>query len=240
VSETGGPGGPGQARLPLEKQSVVHVGDAAGGPVSLDALFRPAPRGDSADAAPAGRGGIVLAPPHPLYGGSMASPVLTQLAFAAAGAGLASLRFDWRGVGASSGAASGDAADHDTDYAAALAHLAETVEGPLVAAGYSAGAAAAARVAAGSARVEGLLLVAPPPAMVDGGTVARFRGRLLIVVGEEDGLAPAATLRGWVEARPAARLVTLPDVDHFFAAGLSELAAAAATWLAGGRDPGGG
>ena len=68
--------------------------------------------------------GVLLAPPHPLYGGSLEAPVLSELAWAAAQAGLASLRFNWRGVGASAGAPSGAAADADADYGSALDHLA--------------------------------------------------------------------------------------------------------------------
>ena len=48
-------------------------------------------------------GGAVIAPPHPLYGGSMDSPVVTELAQACARADFASLRFNWRGAGASAG-----------------------------------------------------------------------------------------------------------------------------------------
>ena len=51
--------------------------------------------------------GVVVAAPHPLYGGSMDSPVVNEIAYAARKAGLASLRFNWRGVGASAGAISG-------------------------------------------------------------------------------------------------------------------------------------
>src|ERR1700752_3812022 len=106
--------------------------------------------------------GALVAPPHPLYGGSMTSPVVGEVAFGCQRAGCATLRFEWRGVGASAGRPSGDAADADADYAAALAHLADTVTGSLLAAGYSFGAAAALRVAHRHPRVRRLVLVAPP------------------------------------------------------------------------------
>ena len=66
--------------------------------------------------------GVVIAAPHPLYGGSMDSPAVNEIAYAAGKAGLASLRFNWRGVGASAGAISGEADDADADYRAALQH----------------------------------------------------------------------------------------------------------------------
>ena len=54
--------------------------------------------------APGSSQGAVIAPPHPLYGGSIESPVLNEIAYACTKAGIANLRFNWRGVGASTGA----------------------------------------------------------------------------------------------------------------------------------------
>ena len=73
--------------------------------------------------APGSNQGAVIAPPHPLYGGSIESPVLNEIAYACGKAGLASMRFNWRGVGASTGTPSGEAADADADYRAALVHM---------------------------------------------------------------------------------------------------------------------
>jgi len=174
--------------------------------------------------------GAVLAPPHPLYGGSLESPVLTELAYACTKAGLASLRFNWRGVGASAGAPSGAAADADQDYGSALEHLAETVNGPLVAGGYSFGAAAAVRAAA-AARVDRLLLVAPPPALVRPEALAGLARRALVLVGEYDAIAPARELAAAFERAPQVTLHVIPHADHFFGEGLAELARLAAEWL---------
>jgi len=185
-------------------------------------------------AAPGVSRGAVLAPPHPLYGGSLESPVLTELAWACTKAGLASLRFNWRGVGASAGAPSGAAADADADYGSALEHLADSVGGPLVAGGYSFGSAAALRAAAASARIDGLVLVAPPPALVAPAAIAGAGRRTLVLVGEYDTIAPARDLRAACERAPHVELHVVPHADHFFAEGLAEVGRLAAAWLEAG------
>lgn len=212
-----------EGRIAEERPVVISGPVAHSDRVCLDGLYR---AGASLSA-----GAVLIAPPHPLYGGSMESPVVTELGFAAARAGLASLRFDWRGAGASSGTPSGEVRDHDADYAAALEHLADTCPGPLCAAGYSAGAAAAARVGARAPRVTGLLLVAPPPAMIDAGALEAFRGRVLLVTGEHDRIAAPDALRALALRLTAARVACVAEADHFFGVGLSELGRVATHWL---------
>jgi len=163
--------------------------------------------------------GAVIAPPHPLYGGSMDSPVVNELAHACDRAGVASLRFNWRGVGASAGEPSGDEGDADADYGASLEQIAETVPGALVACGYSFGAAAAARAAAREPRVTHRVLVAPPPSLLDAAALAAFPGHTLILVGEADALAPADDLEALTEGHGRLAVVRVPEADHFFAFG---------------------
>jgi alpha/beta superfamily hydrolase len=176
-------------------------------------------------------GGVVIAPPHPLYGGSMDSPVVTEIAWACARTGLASLRFNWRGVGASGGVSSGDPEDARADYAAAIEQLASTVGGRLFAAGYSFGAAAAALAAAPDPHVRGLILVAPPPSMLDRAALAARPRDVLILTGEHDSLAPVATLEAIAEELPRARFARIEEADHFFGAGLAQLGKEITRWL---------
>jgi len=139
-----------------------------GAPWALEGIFT--------GVAGADPGGAVVAAPHPLYGGSMDSPVVAELAWACQSAGYATVRFNWRGVGASGGEVSGDPALADSDYAAALDYLEETAPGPILAAGYSFGAAAAVRVAHTRPRVRRLVLVSPPPALLDARALGGVRG----------------------------------------------------------------
>ncbi len=191
---------------------------------ALDALYR-------AGIGPE-TGGAVIAPPHPLYGGSMHSPVVTEVAFACEKAGLASLRFDWRGVGGSAGQPSGEVSDALEDYTAALDFLEESVTPPLVAAGYSYGGATAA-IAGARTTVRRLLLVSPPPAMMDATPLRGFHGKIFIAVGENDTISPPAELEALVRDLDHVTFEVLDDTDHFFAMGpgLKDLGKLASSWL---------
>jgi alpha/beta superfamily hydrolase len=197
---------------PVEKAVAVpgRAGEPALGGVYLNAAGEP-------------RGGAVVAPPHPLYGGSMDHPVVNELSWACSSAGFASLRFDWRGVGASTGTPSGEAAHANADYGAALDHVCETVEGALVACGYSFGAGAALRASAGQPRVRRLVLVAPVPALTDPDILRGFGGSVLAICGARDGLAPPAEVESLLACAADARVVVVPDADHFFSVGLAAI-----------------
>jgi alpha/beta superfamily hydrolase len=204
----------------LEKAVAIALGE---GRFALDGIFAGAPSLTG--------GGAVIAPPHPLYGGSMDSPVVSELAYACEKIGIASLRFNWRGVGGSAGAPSGEVADADADYRATLAHLEETVPGPVLACGYSFGAAAALRVAVTRPRVTRLILVSPPLALLDPAALTRFAGPALVITGENDAFAPPAGLEQILTSAPRARLEVVPEADHFFMVGLVEIGRAASAWL---------
>lgn len=176
-------------------------------------------------------GGALVAPPHPLYGGNLESPVVGEVAHACVQAGQASVRFNWRGVGASAGERSGELSDAMADYRAALLHLADTVEGPLLAAGYSFGAIAGLRVGSEHPRVERMVLVCPPGAMLDRDALASFPGRTLVVAGGRDELAPPAGLESLLDPERTT-LEVIPEADHFFMDGLAALGRIVSGWLA--------
>src|SRR5262249_9151484 len=111
-------------------------------------------------AAPAG---VVVSHPHPLYGGDMDNSVVTAAVEACAAQGLATLRFNFRGVGASKGAW-GEARGERAAVRAALALLGQHLpaNARLALAGYSFGASTSSRVAAAGPSLAGLALIAPP------------------------------------------------------------------------------
>lgn len=224
---------------PFERPATILLPETPGLPAgsSLDGLWLPArppsaedPDADAAAAVPA-RGGAIVAAPHPLMGGSMDSPVATELGLAASDAGYVSLRFNWRGVGASAGRPSGEMADADADTLAALDFMLASVEGGVVACGYSWGSLAVFRTCSEAQRVKKLVLVAPPPSLLDRARLERSGKPTLIVTGDRDDYVPLDELRKLVDGLAQVQLVVLPGVDHFFMLGLLELGRCVRSWL---------
>ena len=196
---------------------------------TLEAVFVPSTH----DAATA-----VMAPPHPLYGGNLANPVVSEIADACQRTGLASLRFNWRGVGASAGAVSSEPEIGVSDYTAALAYVESHSQGAIVACGYSFGAASGASAARKSERVKALLLVAPPVVMLNVDALKSFEGPVLLVAGDQDSFAPRQELEAISQELKAGELVLLEGTDHYFATGLPQLGRAAEDFLQRVVSPG--
>jgi alpha/beta superfamily hydrolase len=198
----------------------LRIEPLAGG-VALDAVYVPGP---SAAA--------VVAPPHPLYGGRMDNPVVTEIVAGLGVARSASLRFDWRGVGRSEGTPSGDLDAACADYAAALAGLAARHPGPYLGTGYSFGAVTALAVASLDPHLARLVLVSPPVGMTPLDRFAGFDRDILVVVGGEDDLAPLDRVRASFAAMPRARIEIIDGADHFFALdGLDRIGPLVARWV---------
>ncbi len=182
-------------------------------------------------AAPAGaRLGVVICHPHPLYGGDMDSPVVARIVEVCAGRGMATLRFNFRGVGASTGSHDEGRGEQD-DTRACLEHLRHALGAGARAAvaGYSFGAAIAAGVAAKDP-VAGLALVAPPLRVAQVRPLPRLTGPVLVVVGAEDQYCPPAALAALRAGMPAATVVVVEGADHFFFGSLAPLGDAVGAW----------
>jgi alpha/beta superfamily hydrolase len=145
--------------------------------------------------------------------------------------GFVSLRFNWRGVGASAGTASGEAADADVDYCAALDFMHESVEGPIIGCGYSWGAATAVRACLDRPRVQKLVLISPPPSMLESSVLTSCGKALLVIVGDRDQYAPVDALRETLDGVERTKLIVLEGIDHFFMTGLAEISRDIRNWL---------
>jgi len=174
--------------------------------------------------------GVVICHPHPLYGGDMENPVVVRVQEVCAGLGLATLRFNFRGVGASGGVHGGGVGEQD-DAAAALDALAKAMGGGTLAiAGYSFGSRIAALVGSRDGRVGGIALIAPPLAMSDFGFLEDIRVPTLAVAGTRDQYCPSDEFARFTAARPWIKAATIEGADHFFFGKLFPLGEAVAAW----------
>ena len=163
----------------------------------------------------------------------MDNPVVVHVARALAAAGLAALRFNFGGAGASEGAY-GQGREEQRDVAAATVALAARIpEGsPLAIAGYSFGAWVGTLAAQELPRVARVVAVAPPLAFFAWELGPRLRQPLDVVVGDRDQYCPADALERFVAAYDV-RAEVIPGADHFLD-GLEARVAAAVVRLVGG------
>jgi len=183
--------------------------------------------------AEAPRGGLVICHPHPLYGGDMDNPVVLRAAEVARESGLATLRFNFRGVGASTGAHDRGEGEQD-DVRAALAALRSRLPAgrPLGLAGYSFGAWVSSRVAAPEA-LSALCLIAPPLAMFDLAAFDPGPLALLLVAGTQDPYCPLPDFDGLASRLPGAAAARIEGADHFFFGKLFPMGEAVRGWARG-------
>ena len=174
---------------------------------------------------------VILSHPHPLYGGEMNNPVLTTLAEVYRRLGYNTLRFNFRGIGASEGAYDDGRGESD-DLRAAAAYLAGLGKTVTDLAGYSFGAWINLRLDPPLSTVRRQLLVAPPAAFMEFGMITEPPPELVIITGDQDRIAPPALLREQAPHwHPDARLLILPEADHFYSGALERLATLATTAL---------
>jgi alpha/beta superfamily hydrolase len=165
------------------------------------------------------RAGIVLCHPHPLYGGSMETIVPATLFSALPTMAVTAVRFNFRGVGASTGShTGGDAEVHDVQ--AALEHLATIVPAgtPIIMQGWSFGAVMALSLT--DDRIAAWFGVAPPlqhgigPGTAAAGADPR---RKVVAIGRQDRVCGPAVLEPILETWVNTRAETIEGADHFFA-----------------------
>jgi alpha/beta superfamily hydrolase len=161
------------------------------------------------------RGIAVVAHPLPTHGGTMRNPLVAAIARACADRGLYALRFNFRGTEGSDGEFSGGR-EEAADLAAAVAEAEQVAAGkPLLVAGFSFGALMVLRWLAQGGKPAAYSLLGLPLRSVSLAeqTLPPVPDGTFIVQGEHDQFGTAAELR---TALPRARVVEIPEVDHFF------------------------
>jgi alpha/beta superfamily hydrolase len=175
--------------------------------------------------------GVVITHPHPLYGGDMHNNVVAAIARVYRQKGYTTLRFNFRGVGNSQGSY-GDGLGEQEDVRAAISYLADMSISQIDLAGYSFGAWVNALSIINEPQLANMIMVSPPLAFIDFGSISGLSSLRLIVTGSRDDIAPPDLIRtsyaGW---NAEAKFEVINGADHFYAGYLDKLEAILAVYL---------
>lgn len=163
------------------------------------------------------RGLAVVCHPHPPSGGTLDNKVVQTVARACLGLGWASVRFNFRGIGASEGAWDEGHGEVDDALAviAAWRGRPEFARLPLVLAGFSFGAYVAVEAAhrlPAEAKPLRIVLVGPS---TEKQQVRNVPDDTLVIHGGSDDVVPLAATLAWAGPQNLP-VVVFPGVGHFF------------------------
>ncbi len=159
--------------------------------------------------------GVVITHPHPLYGGDMTNIVVETIRNAYQKTGHTTLRFNFRGMGKSTGSYD-DGNGEQADVVAAFNFLKEKNMQAIDLAGYSFGSWVIAqmidRIAADS-----VLMVSPPATMMKFEPASAIPNLKLVITGSRDEYAPPDVVEKLVHTwNPDADFSIINGADHFF------------------------
>jgi len=165
---------------------------------------------------PAATRAAVVCHPHPQYGGDMDNTIVLATAGALHRRGIATLRFDFRGVGRSEGRY-GEGLGEVDDARAAVERLREELpNAPIALGGYSFGAMVALLAGHDHAEVDRLFAIALPASMFDVSPIAASTKPKLFLFGDRDPYCPGAALEAIVKGLAGENeLRRLNGADHF-------------------------
>lgn len=197
-----------------------HV-DLYGPAGRLEALFR-----ELQDPA----GVAVVCHPHPLGGGTLHNKVVFRAARGLENANVATLRFNFRGVGTSGGKHDqGDGEQDDVVSAIEWARRGHPGK-KLFVGGFSFGAWVASRAACEIADVAAIFLIGTPVNKYDFGHLQHCDKPKLFLHGTEDEHGDVNKLEKLVEDMPNAESVIVTGADHFFTKQLEAVEETMRSW----------
>jgi alpha/beta superfamily hydrolase len=179
----------------------------------------------------------VVCHPHPAHGGTMHTKVVFRVAQALGDLGFPALRFNFRGVGRSTGAYDEGNGERE-DVRAALDELARRFPGiPICLAGFSFGTWVGLPIGCAASRVRQLIGVGVPTSLLATDELAGCDKPKLIAQGGEDQYGPQSSLLPWYDALPEPKsLAIVPGADHFFTGREQELQTAILSYFRSGAS----
>ncbi len=180
------------------------------------------------------RGVALVCHPHPLGGGTMHNKVVYRAAAGLLEAGLVTLRFNFRGVGASSGEHDGGDGEKD-DVRDALNYLTESYPNqPITLAGFSFGSRVGTEVALEDERIVRIISIGTAVDKYDFSYMKNCRKPILFVHGDEDEFGSIENLNSLVSLvaeNADTKLVVFKNCGHFFDEHLNQLKDAIHDWV---------
>lgn len=200
----------------LTRETPVFIDGPAG---QLEALYL-----DLADA----KGVALICHPNPVQGGTMLNKVVSTLQRTARDAGLITLRFNYRGIGASAGTSEASAVEIEDAQAAANWLIGRHPDLPLTLLGFSFGGYVAAnlggRLEASGTSLKHLFLIAAAASRLKDQSVLPQQCPVTIIQPETDEVIDPQMVYDWSAAlvRPH-ELLKVAECGHFFHGKLTDL-----------------
>lgn len=174
---------------------------------------------------------VVATHPHPLYGGDMHNTAPAAIARVLPEKGIGVLRFNFRGVGASTGA-HGEGKAEVADVAAALDWVSTEHPGvPVFLAGYSFGADVALSTV--HPALSGWFAIAAPLRIFDAFAAADDPRSKMLAVPAHDQYRDPASAETFTSDWANTAQVTLPGCDHFLAGAAQRITDQLTGWVNG-------
>ncbi len=178
-----------------------------GGKITIEGLFEEGRVGRNA----------VFCHPHPLYGGNMYNNVVQAARQAFASLGWTTLRFNFRGTGASGGHPAQGLKDAE-DLITISEYLNARCPGRIDFAAYSYGTWATMEAIRMGLAPDSIILIAPPLDFISFEGLKLPAVPRLVTIGNQDDFCSVESLEKWLSSQPdtQATLGILKDVDHFY------------------------
>ena len=197
--------------FPTAETTTLHLDGPAG---VLETIVE-APEAPERDAV------AIVCHPLPTEGGTMHNKVVTMAARALRESGLSTVRFNFRGVGASAGSFDQGRGEADDLRAVAAWVRAQRPDAQLWLAGFSFGSYVTLKCAS-ELKPSMVISIAPPAAgrNWDFSTIVPPECPWLVIQGESDEIVDPQAVYAWLDSlkqlRQPPELVKMPDTSHFF------------------------
>jgi uncharacterized protein len=170
------------------------------------------------------QGAVILCHPHPVYGGTMDNRVVYRVGKAAARSGFAALRFNFRGVGKSTGQYDQGLGEKE-DAVAAINWVEERYPGkPLAVVGYSFGAWVGLQAGCPDPRIRAIVGLGLPLDMYNFDFLLDYPNPSLYIVGTQDEFCSPINLENLIRRLPfTSKVHRIQGADHFFSESVEDV-----------------